>query len=1112
MSTFRVVMVERLGPPDPSWPTVYGPTAGADPIAANGLRTLDLTPHLSPLQDFSVTLERDLTKSSFGSLNLDLDDPDGSLAATLGPGTTTLGITSRYYGPWVQLWEDWSGGSELRFFGYLDETSLEWSEEDAQTRATALHATQLLRERLLTDFPDLLRAYPRVPTTASESFAQSNADDLLAAISAYTPRSNKLALESALWATGQLSWLAQRSSSYGCTGIMHPDGTVDHYTCRTSTYAAPTAPALSLTIAGHTYLVDRIEQDTTLSEEDSYGTEGVTPKYGTDDYAVYRIVLQGAPDLTGILTAGATVSWGVSEENRTHYVLADNVPAPASGSDGQRFLRLNTVEQLVAGDVLTVTYTDSTSGAPRLTTMDLPPIVDLDGETGRVWLAGPITQALTTSTVKKIRRNSQDPALFDGLAYAEAVCAPFSLSTDYFQQASTAAPIPAWLPYDAASPQLYGVHNLQVVKTDGTLQLARRGADNGSGAYTVPGVWRGSWSAGWTWLGMPAASSTHEIYGDPFQFPGGSNPYDPPVIYLEGDLSAGATIPVNGWRPRWRTLATPTAQSQAIDSYWNGTAVQWASQAASGDVPAKVVSFAATTTAPGRYTRTSGGTWTFDPHTGHATLGASTTPTITGTTPTGSWIALGMGIYADPTAGHQEAQLALVATGTAFPWTGMTACLMSCGAAGALTVKQSVALSLPPANGPWALGGGLAVVTWNETRGTNTYPRTRLHLVDGRTTPLTADFPTLEILPGTIQPLQKNGTGAGSVVYGWYALALETYEDANYHLSRRLRFLWLNKDLTLINGEAESDPADPTNPSASFSRGEVLAESVADGAILARLVRTAAASDAMVGIAGGRLFGVDKKLPATVERLKIGATALSSSSIGSVVGSGDGLSVMDYLDLFAGSQVATALPSASGGMRLVSRAGGELRLRTGVVAGKVVSVQEGERAKKRQTLAWQGFIRTVRVSYGDALTGQNLTVEVGSAYDGGKILDLDVSQIVWGMAAARAIGKAAINLYGNPQGILSETWVDGTFGAADGLAPAFHASWEVGDVATFDLVDIAAGPWSVQGYKILSKKPGLEAGSVDVELLALKDPQLVGSVGWVEPGWVQPGWVSGGAS
>ncbi len=1084
MSTFRVVLVERLGAPDPAWPTIYGPAApGSDPIAANSLHTLDLTASLAPVQDFDVTLERDLTKSSFGSLNLDLVDSDGTLADSLGPLSSTLAATNRYYGPWVQLWEDYGSPttSVLRFLGYLDDATIEWEEERALTKATALHATQLLKERFLTDFQNLLRPYPVVPTTATQSFAATTADDALhAAASTYTPRANKLTVEQALWAAGKLTWYANIAQNRDCTMV----GT--RPICTTGNYQVPSLPSRTITIGSNSYVVDHVEWNGSISQSVGYGP--VSPhdgdEYGTNTYEPLTIVLSGAPNLTSVLAVGTTVAWAVSEQTRTHYLLEADIPSPVSGSDGQRFLQLNTVEQLVPGDVLTFTYVNTTSGAQRLTTTDLPPIIDLDGETGKAWLYAPFTQAYAKASVSKVRRNSQDPVLFDGLAYAKAVAAPFTLDTTYFQPAKTFLPVLTWRNYDATSPQLYGSHGLQTMDGSGTLQLSRRGADNGGGAYTTAGVWQGNWDSGWAWKALPNASATHDVYGDALQWPGAAAPFKPPVIYTAADLSGGATIPKNGWRNPWRTWKGLTDQIQDIESYWNGTALQWASHTASGYIPASLVAFSATTASPGRYTRTSAPAWTFEALTADRTLAASSTPIITGTPATGNWFALGMGAYADATVGHLEALLSLSASTTTGPWTSVVATLMTVGASGALTVKQTPTLTIPTA-GPWAIGGGLVCASWTETRGGASYARSRLFLVDGRTTPLQADLLTMEVIPGTIQPLQISGTGATAVLSGWRCLALETFTDSNYHQSRRLRFVVLKSDLTVANGELEPDPADPTNVAANFRRGDIVAEGVADGAIIARMVRTGTTTDAMTGQVGGRLFTADLQITPCIERLKIGATAQSSSPIGSVVGSGDGLTVMDYLDALAGAQIATALPNADGNMRLVSRGWGDLRWRSGVLSGYLVSIQDSERGKKAKTQAWQGFLRTVRVTYGDAATGQNLTYQSASSFDGGKVLDLDVSNVVWGVTAARAIGMAAANLFGNPQPILHETWVDRSDGAASGLTPPFFAGWQIGDLISLQSVTAGYLPATVTPYKILSMKPGLEDRSVDVQLLEL---------------------------
>ena len=1085
MSTWHVRAVERLGTPLPSWPTIWGPAApGADALAANGLRTVDLTPFLSPLSDFSSTLERDLTKASFGSVNLDLVDADESLAVLLGPASATLATADRYFGPWIEITEVWATGSAVRWTGYLDETSIQWDEAQAQTRATVLHASQLLRERRLADLPDLLRPYPSLPTTATQSFAQSTADALLHAdVASYTPRTNAVALEAALWAAGQLSWTVDSSQEVDeiwvdVGGHLRPFST-------TTTYPPPAAPAGSLSIGGHTYAVDHIEWDSTLSATVTTGTVG--DETWTYTRQVARIVLQGTPDLTGILTLGATVSWGIAEDLRTHYILAENVPAPASGSDGQRWMRFAYVEGLVAGDGLTVTFWDTTNAVQRRASMDVT-VIDVDGLTGKVWLKDPLTQALNTASVLKIRRNSRDPVLFDGVAYARAAVAPFTLDTTYLQPAPTSRPVLTWRALDQAAPQLYGIHALQPVDRAGTLRLARRGPLRASdNTYPLTGCWEGSWSAGWAWQGAPTAQAPAEVLGDLNQWPGGANALRPPVLYVNGDLSGGATIPPNGWRGAFRTWENPGSLSQAAEATWNGTAITWSATTPTGIIPAKLVAFAAQTASPGRYTRTAAPAWTFEPHTGAGTLGAVVTPAITGTLPTGNWIALGMGIYAAAASDEQEALLALVATGAAEPFTDVTAALLSQAAGGDLTLRQSLSLwstgAIPA--GAWALGGGLVVQQTTETIDSVAYPKTILHKLDGAAH-LTATFRTLEIIPQTLQPLSLTGTAGARVVGGWYALALETYLDSNFAPTRRLRFLWLGPTLTLLNGDPEADPLDPLNPAAAFRRGDLVADVLADGALPARLARTGV-GDGGAGFIGGRLFQVDTALPVTVERLKVGdPTTLGKDA--------SGLSAADYVEQFASAILASAIPDASGNMRLVSRSSGAQRLRqTGPTTG--VGVQASERSARKTLQTYRGYVSEVRVSFTDTLTGDSRQAVVVPDHAGGKPLSLDLSALVGGIGQATAIGQAVAFWFGSPAAVLTETWVDRTGGVAQDMDPPFWATWQIGDLVTYATFTTPTST-PVDFYKLHVLKPAPEGRSVDVELLKLPT-QLVPLPGWV---------------
>lgn len=1079
MSTWHVIAIERLGPPSPRWPSIYGPAAGGT-VTANGLRTLDLTPFLTPLNDFSAKIERDLTSASFSNLTMDFEDSTGLVADEMGPGSSLLATEDRYFGPWIQVIERWGDGEEaLRFLGYIDETSIEWNEDEAKTGITVLHASDLLKERLITDFPEFLRPWPSVPTNASQDFHQSTADALLdAATEDFTPRSTATDIEAALWAQGKLSWIASIRQLHVQRAVYHVDQDPTLNSWGTY-YAVPTAPASSVIIDGTAYAVDHLEWDTSIEGTVEIGDPA--ENYRRTTYHPVRIILQGAPDLTGHLHLGDTVVWGIPESQRTHY-LAGAIPEPVSGSDGQKFVDLNTVEQLAPGDVLTLTFLDSSSGAPRTSTADLPPIIDMDGETGRVFLSEPVSQGY--AAVSKVRRNSQDPVLFDGLAYAKALVAPFVLSDSAFVPAPTDVPVLVFRPYDAASPRMYGVHNLQTLDQAGTLLVARRGASNGSGSFPTAGTWAGSWSGSWGWQGMLTADATHRIYGDVLQFPGGVNGFTAPVIYVEGDLSASAATPPNGWRQAWRSWKSLEHITQDPESTWNGTAVTWDSYTASGDVPALVVHFAASTPSPGRYARTAGGVWTFQAHTANATLGSSSTPAITGTYPTGNTLALGMGIRAN--GDEEEALLALVATGSSFPFTALSACLLSQASGGDLTVRQTAALwatgSIPA--GPWALGGGLVVQSWEQTIGSLKYPHTVLHKLNGSTV-VTADLKTLEVIPQTIQPLLRTGAAGARVIGGWYALALETFEDSNYAAARRLQFLHLDQDLQVINGIPEVDPSTPTDLDAYFSRGETIASIVPDGAIIARMVRTSNTADEMAGLIGGRLFTVANVLPTTVERLKIGASTPSAQSL-SVAGSGDGMSVSTYLEKFAGIMMATAVPTADGNIALVSRSHGTLRTRT--FGTYRTSVQATERGPMSKTQVWEGYIRLARITYQDLFKDKTASVEVQGTFSGGRIVEWDVSDLVCSITMSRALGQACVYWFGQPAAVISESWVDRSGGTTGAAAPVWWANWSIGDRV---VLESFTPPATVTAWKLIKLAPGAEDRSASVELRRQPFPLFV---------------------
>jgi len=1080
VSTWHVLAIERLGAPAPSWPSIFGPAEGPDPVAANGLHTLDLTPFLAPVEELSTQLDADLVKGSTSELQLDLVDADASLSAALGPNGT-LAAAGRYFGPWIEVWERWGeDSSALRFRGYLDESSLQWSEEEALTQATVIHASQLLRERLVTDFAELLRPWPSVPTNSSQSFNQSTADDLLrGAVGSYVPRVNKSAIETALWASGQLSWKAMPRSRETWKTIERPDFS-DPTRYFDSEFQLPDVPASTLVIGGTSYAVARLEWDTTVSAAAEIGD---VLNGSRTTYNVVRVVLQGAPDVSAALHVGDTVVWGVPESRRTHYVLAGGpvIVPPVDGSDGEKFVKLTTVEQLVPGDVLTLAFVDATSGAPRTLTEDLPTIIDVDGETGKVYFAEPLSKGY--SHISKIRRNSQDPVLFDGLAYAQALTAPFGLDLSQFQSAPTDVPVLTWLPYDMATPPLYGVHCIQTT-AQRVIRAGRRGPDNGTGVFPVAGVWARSVGETWSWLGADTADATHRVFGDVNQWPDGTNAYTAPVIYIEGDLSAMAATPPNGWRPCWRTWKSLSTLTQDPESSWDGSAVDWGPVAASGDIPAKLVAFAASAPTPGRYVRLAAGAWTFEAHTGNGVLGAPVTPTITGSLPTGNWIAMGLGIWGSA-GDDKEAVLGLVVTGTTFPFAAVRAVMLSRASGGSLTLLQDAALWATggaPA-GPWALGGGLVVQTYAQTFDGLTYPTTVLHRLDGATVS-SATFRTLEIIPQTIQPLRQIQVDGEQKIAGWYALALETFADDNYAPARRLRFLHLNRDLTILNGSPEADPANPNDILSWFVRGEIVSSIVPDGSLLASMVRLDQTSDDMVGLFGGRLFQVARSLPKTVERLAIGAEIQAGQF--SIAGSGDGITVADYLEQLAGAQLASVVPTAAGGFRLVSRSAGAFQLRT--FGAERVSVRASERGPRTQSEVWAGYIRKVRVTYSDPLAGSTATIEVMSGQAGGRVLEVDHSTVLTSPTMARALGVAAAFWFGTPVQSLQETWVDRTGGLFADLPPTWWADWQVGDLVTFESSP-SGSPTDVTAWKVMALNPGPETRSARVELR--KMPSLI---------------------
>jgi hypothetical protein len=395
----------------------------------------------------------------------------------------------------------------------------------------------------------------------------------------------------------------------------------------------------------------------------------------------------------------------------------------------------------------------------------------------------------------------------------------------------------------------------------------------------------------------------------------------------------------------------------------------------------------------------------------------------------GAWASSGV---------HQEALLGLAVTG-ASPWSSASAVLFSAGAGGALTVRQTTGLTIPSA-GAWALGGGLVAATYNETLSGKVYPRSRLWLVDGAT--LQADFPTLEILPGTIQPLSL----AGGRISGWWALALETYVDADGLTQRRSRFLVLDGQLRLLNGLSEPSPADPVNPVSNFRRGDLLSDPVPSGSMVARAVRTGV-GDHCLGILGGRLFQVGSQISPVLEQVKT-----------------SDLDAIGFLEQLGQALMATARPRPDGGVDLVSR-------RAGILRDSVDPALEGD-LRTRPVGLWVG---TVNVTYSDALQGASATVTATAIRQGGKVMDLDLSAVLAGPAQANAIARAAAYQWGGVAPVRTCTWTDGALGIASDLPPVWWSDWAVGDRV----------PSGSKVYKLTKLEPGLEARTAQVELLEI---------------------------
>jgi hypothetical protein len=1085
VSQWKALAVERLGPPDPTWPSIWGPASpGADPVSANGLRTYDLSPFLLPLGSISQTMERDLSKASMASINLDLSDATGSLAEILGPFSEILGVPgSRYFGPWIRITESWPGGSAIRFTGYLDETSLEWDQDQHQTSCTVLHATQLLSERNLADIQGFLRAYPATPAAVDTTMVVSTGDDLLAkdanTAGMWTARANALDIEKQLWSQGMLSW-----ESYDAVLTDRRTMNGQNYDYVTD-YPVPKAPSSRLTIGGTTYSIRKVmdHPDSALtvqtSETDPLGWLFLT-------YRIAVLALVGpdgsVPDLTNVLSVGETLTFTQSEAERTHYLLALAVAAPESGAEGPDHLMLDTVDQLVPGDDLS--FYNSLAAAPTLTVR----VAALDGEKNQVMLTKPISDALAAGM--KIRRNSRVPVLVDALAAIRLAIAPFSLETTQLVEALASDPVVSWLPYDLTTPSLYGVVEIQPLDRNGKIRLSRRGTATVSGGWQdgMVGVWEGSLTDGLTYKGLSLDGGTKDpalpmrSLGDPCQWPSlpaGSSSWAPPTIGILGDLSGHATTPPNGWRSRWRSIENFTRQGQRMYSIWDGTLVEWSLHEPDVDLPPTLVAWVGSLFP--RQFRVTGASWFCTEQTadGNAGMGAEISLSPSGLPSGGSWLALGMGAWIG-SLGHEEALLGLYVSGTASPFTKVQAVLLPQVArsgssvtrvAQVVTLWDSSTTGSQPC-GVWALGGGLALQVTKETINGQAMPRSYLYFYDGSGL-LVRDLAGMEILPGTIHPLCPTGQGSASRLGGWYCLAIESYQDTDSSpdsLPRRLRFLHLGPDLKVVNGDLEASPWNPLDTTLALRRGEVIHSTLSPTETLAaRMVRVNVTDNAMLGFAGGRLFQVHEAISRTLDQIPI-----------------DSMTALDLVENAGQALLASAVPTQEGGYSLVSRRAGVLRLRE-IGTHQAVSIADGEESQVRITQSNQAFVSEVNVSYSDAMTGNSNTVTVYPDFKGGTPLDLDLGGLVASETMGRAVGASAAHYHGRPGRVRNSTLRDLAPGLASSQPPPFWADWRVGDLLELDMT-VVADVATCHGWKIVQLENAPEARTATLSLVQLPDP------------------------
>jgi len=1079
VSVFTVTAIERLGTPLSSWLSLYQ-SSSLDPTP----RTVDLTPYLQTLPSLQTTMERTLMSASMGQINLDLDDPTGAIATLLGPFSATLATTTRYFGPWVKIQEVVSGVAVDRFLGFVDESSLEWSEEEQSTKCTVFHASALLGVRQLNSIPGILRPLPKVPSASNVVFGADTAEHRLSLIApGYVRPSNDAALETARWVSGILSWTAQMSSERGYDYLDSGRAILNNIQ-----YPPPVPPSNRIQIGSTVYVLDPVQPVVALA---SFGVSSGSSSTG---WTVYGLKIYPVVDLSAVLalgsnppTTGTPVTFYASESQKTHYQLVTAISAPGAGTDGQRFMKLDGVDGLAAGDLLTVTQPD-TNNAGRRTTNTYT-VADIDGETATAYTVEPINVAIPASTsgqTIRIRRNSTDPILADLATMAKLAVAPFPIDVSNLKPPTTQRPVFSWSPVDlslANGPRLFGAFDLHALApasagSNGTFRLCRRGGQNAAGAITNPGVWEGNDLDGWTWkgLGNPVVASLPLAQVTPVtQWPGSNNASTYATVFIGDDVSGGISsslTPPNGCRAPWRSWKTLTSQKQLINARWDGSQLLWTDLdlSTSAELPSKLWAYLATTTAPGRYSLVTT-TWTFEAHQVGGTWAGSTTPTITGTLPTGgAWLSIGMGLYQGAGVDVAEGLLGIYVTGTTVPWTTTKAVVFSAGASGALTVQQTY--QLPNSQGVTSQGGGLVVQTYQSVIGSVTYPMTILTRIDGRSTPVANLIEGVEVIPSSIVPLALTGTAGSKVVSGWYALGLETYADSNFAPARRLRFLWLSPSLQVLNGDLVPSLATPDDNTLAKQIGDLVADPVTDGPQSCKMVRSGY-GNRMLGVFGSRRFMIDSLVTNTLGRVNLA-----------------NYDVLTFLQDACAACLASYVPLNSGGIALVSRGTGTLRTRTNL-SGNRQSVMPDELENRKNRPVFQALSSEVRIGYTvPAASGSNTTAKATAAgiYSGGQPLEIDLSGVLADPTSANAAAVAAVDYFGNPLLTRTETWRDITTGATNSaLAAPFWATWNVGDLVVDETVP-AASNWV---WKITKLAWRLEDRAVDVELLRLPFQQVI---------------------